>query len=424
MSEPVKKTTNRSAAPTRSGPAKSTPAKPTPAPAPAAKSGTAAQRAAGPAPQTSSAAQAPSTGDTVSQGILDATKPVSESTNKMLGAMSTWGQPTEAERQQEAKRESEWAGRLIDKRTSWYGNLDEEGLGKDLAERSSIPKVVNKVFDQLGSSNLDDVGVPFANAMTDAQLRQTAANPDGKAMLHRVANDINSGSVYQEDALAVQRLGQHAATKHGRLLDDSVSPEVQAKLDANGLKQQKIADGNGKINFDEFGVTIDQMPPGVTPEQFLQRFANNPNGALGENGAGFKGWCEFERREKGDAKVGDIYDIDIFGPGPENGSVIMRDKQSDRFTLSTVNGPPYGEHPIYGHREFGFTKNDDGSTTFYTRAADRRDWSGENSSTVKAIAQHGQNETWREMMKGMAKQIDALGGHSRPGSFTESWEMQ
>jgi hypothetical protein len=63
-------------------------------------------------------------------------------------------------------------------------------------------------------------------------------------------------------------------------------------------------------------------------------------------------WCTFQRREDGPAKPGDIFDINISG---DAGSVVIKDTAPDHFTVATVNGEPYGEHPIYGTRRFGWS---------------------------------------------------------------------
>lgn len=420
----------RSSAPSRSSKPTTAPAsqpapKPTAAPASVSQQRAAGQTAAPPARTTSAP---PSTKDTVSQDILESSKPVSQGTQNLMGGFASnfeteqapkkaaTPQPDTAE--MKAKRQKEAAG-LISERTSW-GNLDETALGKDLGNRD--PKLVNETFNQLGDGNRDDVGLSYAQNMSDDRIRELAGTEEGQKTLRRVIGDLNTGQVYQSEAEQVQRLGKLLGGKHSRLLDDTL-PEAAAKgVKDAGMTHQPLKNGNGRIDFDDYSITVDKMPPGVTPEEFLRRLRNDPNGAIpGEN---FKGWTEFARRgdPKADAKPGDIYDIDMYGP--ENGSVVLRDSAPDHFTVSTVHGPPYSEHPIYGNREFGFEKNDDGSTTFYTRAADRREWMSGQLPLGLQTARAGQAETWRSMMKDLGAQIDDMGGFTRPGSFREGHDLQ
>ncbi|MFC3198149.1 hypothetical protein ACFOET_11055 [Parapedobacter deserti] len=62
---------------------------------------------------------------------------------------------------------------------------------------------------------------------------------------------------------------------------------------------------------------------------------------------------------------------ELFGVLDDNGSVIVSDYSTDKWTFSTIFDPKYGNHPVSGNRDFGYEQNDDGSYTFYTRGVDR-----------------------------------------------------
>ena len=413
----------RSTAPSRSKPTTAPTTQPKPKPTTAPPSASQA-RAAGSSPAPAKTAAPPSTKDTVSQDILDARKPVSQGTQNLMGGLAGNFDPPQKEAPKpdtaadKARRTKDAQG-LISDRTSW-GNLDENALGKDLGNRD--PKLVNETFNQLGDSNRDDVGLSYAKNLSDDRVRELASTEEGQKMLRRVIGDLNTGQVFQSEAEQVQRLGKLLGGKHSRLLDDTLPKEVQDKLKEAGMTHQPMKNGNGRVDFDEYSVTIDKMPPGVTPEEFLRRLRNNPNEAI--PGEKFKDWTEFARRgdPKADAKPGDIYDIDMWGP--ENGSVVLRDSAPNRFTVSTVDGAALGEHPIYGNREFGFDKNEDGSTTFYTRAADRREWMSGQLPLGLQAARAGQRDTWKSMMSDLGAQIDEMGGFTRPGSIREGHDLQ
>lgn len=312
------------------------------------------------------------------------------------------------------------ATELIRKHRGLTG-LDEEGLARELVGLRHDPDLIQNVLNQLANGDRDDVGVHFTEQLSDPQLRQLAGSEPGKALLKRVMNDMNTGSVYDDEARQVQRIGGVVAQRHRRVLQDWLPSDVAQSMKTNGLDHQPIAEGNGPVNFDEYSVTVEKMPPGVTPEQFLQRLANDPNGTL-QNG-GFDRWVEFDRRgsDRTPARPGAIYDLDILGP--DDASVVMRDQSSSHFTLTTVNGKPHGEHPIYGNREFGFRRNQDGSVTFYTLAADRMDLA--NGKTLAGEAgKAAQASTWNAWTEAIQETITRQGGRVRPRSRTESHALR
>ncbi len=425
---PVSKTPTRSAAPARTGPPKQAP-KPAVAPA-----STAAQRTAQARPATTAAA--PAHKDSVSQDILEARQPLSKGTQGLLTAFEAdYAAPQASAPSTQAhhtlpastpQQSGATAKKIDEKNHHWFWGTDMAGMRTDLKANWKDPKAVLGALDRELIRNPEGHTVDWLKRnlgrdLNDAQLRQLATTPDGKKLINELISPYQGYGTSKSDLAQIKRLTQ-GMPKHSRLLDDKLSPEIEQKLKANGLTQQKIGDGWGQVNFDELAVTIDKMPPGVTPEDFMRRMANDPNKTLGGARSELGGWCLFQRREHGEAKPGDIYDINI--AGPENGSVVIRDMSPNQFTVSTVNGPPYGEHPIYGNRQFGFDKNDDGSVTFYTRAADRRQFQAGSLPIGAETAGYFQADTWRDWQHDIAREIQAQGGRVRPNSFTESYEVQ
>ncbi|MBI3928499.1 MAG: hypothetical protein HY319_23355 [Armatimonadetes bacterium] len=317
---------------------------------------------------------------------------------------------------------------LIASNTTWYGNLDEDQVGRTLAQ-SRDHALTNRTLDRLDWQDRDDVSYAAASSMDDNQLREMAQTPQGRQTLRRLSQEMNGGVVTDDESRQIQRMAALTNPEHARMLDDTVSPDVQRSLEANNLTQQRIQDGGGTLNMDEYSVTVDRMPPGVTPEQFLDRMARNPN-AVANNGT-FDTMATFERRgdPNRDPRPGDVYDINMGNPwggeGLDNGTVILRDRRPDRFTLSTVTDNNFtgeGEHPIYGNREFGYRTNEDGSVTFYTRAADRRTDGYGNIPGVNTGVEYGQDRTWRNFVQGVGDEINREGGQTRPNSITaQSW---
>lgn len=202
--------------------------------------------------------------------------------------------------------------------------------------------------------------------------------------------------------------------EHTRLMAEpwKRSPVVKAALTkAHAKFQSNEQDAPRPFAFDRFAITIDKMPQRVTPEQFLERFAADPNGTI-KSGV-FDSLTKFHLRGNQAPKVGSIYDIRI---PIDDGSVVIVEKKSDHFIVQTIETPPgqTGRHPVSGAREFGFTKNPDGSVTFYTEGADRPDI--ENRRPAGWVAQ---NATWSAMMRAIAIELKREGG--KPRSEVPAW---
>jgi hypothetical protein len=222
--------------------------------------------------------------------------------------------------------------------------------------------------------------------------------------------EASSGS----EAAQIERLTRFASPEHAHLKAEpwANSPAVQTALATTGAELQSIQSGSGDYIYDEYRVTIDRMPPGVTPETYLAELANDLNGAVGNET--FNRINEFERLNTGSPpQIGDIYHIDILGP--DNGSVMLVERRDSSFTFQTVATPQDGTHPESGSRQFGFERNPDGSVTFFTRGASRPGFPGSAS-----IGRPLQEQGWTSMMNGIAGTLRERGAVVRQGSI-ESW---
>lgn len=137
----------------------------------------------------------------------------------------------------------------------------------------------------------------------------------------------------------------------------------------------------GTINMDYYVVTVSRLPAGHTPagmlnyirthiNQFVDPskssftpYPNQPGG--GDNVARWSGDGDPRTR---DNPTGSFVSINI---PHDPGTVAVIDSGPDRWTFAAVQSPQDKPHPVSGNREFGFTQNDDGSVTFYTRGVDR-----------------------------------------------------
>jgi hypothetical protein len=288
-------------------------------------------------------------------------------------------------------------------------NLKEDDLGRQLVHSlEHNPELAVELLNQVGNGNRDDVAYETIRQIPSRDLARIARDPEGREALRRFATELNQGSVSRTEVVQIQRILPHVSTTHGHLVGDNLSDEVTEGLQQAGATLQPITGGQAPIHFDTYSVTIDRMPPGVTPEQYLAEMAADLNGTV-HDGV-FDTINRFNRRHDRAPRLGDIVDIDIFGPN--NGSVVVRDLQSDRFVFSTVQTSQTGVHPEYGNREFGFTRNSDGSVTFHTRGASRP---GDLGS--RTVGPGFQNVGWTRLMRGISDSIDARGGRARPRSF-------
>lgn len=136
------------------------------------------------------------------------------------------------------------------------------------------------------------------------------------------------------------------------------------------------------VNMDYFPVTVTELPiiNGVrqTPGQFLEYIRKNINSFVDTDYAEFEPYQWYGVDEtalwNSSNPLGAVVGIDMgefLWVFDDNGSVIVSEYSSTGWTFSTIFDPKYGQHPVSGHRDFGFIENANGSYTFYTRGVDR-----------------------------------------------------
>lgn len=298
---------------------------------------------------------------------------------------------------------------------------DYAGLAADLLARLPAGSAfVNKVYDILSDNERTVVSSALASQATDDQLAKIAADPGGRSVLWRTFNamtKLSSIDLFEKDQ---ERVLFAISPEHKRLktTDWGAIPEVKAGLKASGATIQSIGSGwaSGLPQFDEYSVTMESMPPNLTPEAFLAEMADDLNKAV--NDYWFDAINEFKRTSAGRAPaVGDVYNINI--NGPDNGSVMLVESKPDHFVFTTVTTAKDGTHPEYGSREFGFERNADGSVRFFTRGASR---SGMLPGTT-LLGRPIQKVGWTRLVTGIANALVSRGGKMRAGSI-RSWRSQ
>lgn len=251
------------------------------------------------------------------------------------------------------------------------------------------------------------------------QLRERHV-PKLAAAQRRMAQKHERERKAEHQARQVGPRADHKMTEsHDRLykqefLNNSV---VAAAVAAGDGKLQKHDGGRSFLVYDEYTLIIERMPPGVTPEAFLIEFGMHLNRTV--NDPVFSGVNIFKRRNPGPLKLGEIVDINMFGP--DNGAVILSALEPNYFIYTVINDHYGWEHPEYGSREFGFERqHNDGTIKIYTRAV-----SSPADILADKLGKHFQEGGWTSMIRGMGRTITRRGGVAAQGSFkTTKWSVE
>jgi hypothetical protein len=183
------------------------------------------------------------------------------------------------------------------------------------------------------------------------------------------------------------------------------NPQLKKALLKAHAQFQSNKLGRGRdMAFDEYSITINQMPPGLTPQNLLAQLASNTNGTVdgyGPGGATFDKLTTFVRRQKGKATLGELIDIQI--PG-DSGTVQLVELKPDHFILQTVMSPEMGTHPVSGARQFGFRRVGS-NIVFYTQGAERP-----YNESLGAPGMLAQDTTWRSFMTAIGEMINRWEG--------------
>jgi Domain of unknown function (DUF4157) len=289
--------------------------------------------------------------------------------------------------------------------------------------RATIIKMTRQLDSVYGQINPHGVARAMAEAMTDEQILAVANAPGGEDLLGRMVEQMRTGwenkaEHRQTDRIMHVLVGARSPV-HMHLTAEPWrnDPAVQKGLKEGAAKTMSINDASTDVTYDEYSMIMDRMPPGLTPEQFVTEMSQDLNGVV--NDWAFDAVNRFNRishRER-PPQVGDIYDIDIVGPF--NGSVQLVERTPSSFIFQTVVlDSARFKHPEYGSRQFGFELTDGGKVKFYTRAA-----SHTVIAAVDLVGEIPQSIGWRNLIMGMAKNLESRGGHMLPGSY-KSWESR
>ena len=110
------------------------------------------------------------------------------------------------------------------------------------------------------------------------------------------------------------------------------------------------------------------------------------------------------------------FDAYLFGWGSidniDDLSVMATDVQEYSWIFTTVQNPHDGQHPVSGNRQFGIEFNEDGSISFFTRAADRVTGDLDRLFGENVVFKGGE-KIWEGLQKNIANFVNKNGGKAK-----------
>lgn len=190
---------------------------------------------------------------------------------------------------------------------------------------------------------------------------------------------------------------------------DMLSLDADRALNSKITLVQDIATtGTGDVNLDFNSITFDSN--GKTAAQWMADFRDDIDSYI------YKGTTysvapyddENKRRWESSIPVGAImvFDLSKLVIPFERGAVVVSCHDPETFVFSTISisgltNP--GDHPVSGNRGFGIKDNQDGSVTFFTKAADRL--KGDNA-VFQAIGSKKTFELGAKVWEGLLNNIE------------------
>jgi N-acetyl-anhydromuramyl-L-alanine amidase AmpD len=252
----------------------------------------------------------------------------------------------------------------------------------------------------------------FMNLVTN---RICAPQPTGQGLSAPVGEALVFG---QEDFDKIRRL--HAGD-YRDLFQWREPASIRSRVEARGFRIQHIEDAVGDLNLDFYKVRINRFPSGMTAQSLLARFISDTNSFVDS------GICSFDPYDSSDAAlrasadpVGACLNLDINRSAPfydprgwDDAAIVISAKgpagqPTQFYTVTTINTPNTGDHPVSGHRQFGYYV-EDGVTYFYTRGADRATLAF--PGTEGAIYSGGE-ALWRSFQRTLSQFINSQGGEA------------
>jgi hypothetical protein len=185
----------------------------------------------------------------------------------------------------------------------------------------------------------------------------------------------------------------------------SMPASLVNEINTRGFTVQTIDDAVGDLNLDFYKVDITRFPQGWDGSRLLQHFMRHINDFIDTDYTEFSPYSKSdEQRLASSNPLGTVFKLDM--AGPDNAAVVISDVQPQYFSVTTVHTPETGDHPVSGHRMWGYAVEPD-KTVFFTRAADRPTLLPQGFQQVIFL---GAEKLWESLQRKMAAFINDNGG--------------
>lgn len=196
---------------------------------------------------------------------------------------------------------------------------------------------------------------------------------------------------------------QRYAPAWADLFNWRVPPSVASAVSGRGFSIMSIGDAHGALSLDKYEVKVDSLPSGMSAPDLLDRIRLNMNDFVDTDNTEFDPYDSSDGTKwAGSSPVGACFHLDIIGP--DNAAVVGSLVESNRFRFTTIETPRSGDHPVTGHREWGY-REEGGGYVFYTRGTDRAT-QGIGETLVFAGADH----LWKSFQTKLAEFVNDNGG--------------
>jgi N-acetyl-anhydromuramyl-L-alanine amidase AmpD len=261
----------------------------------------------------------------------------------------------------------------------------------------------------------------------DAMLRQIEACVDASSLSEALSARSAKGGHRKpvSGALVVGLEDRQKARKFAHdyrdLFQWSPPASVVSGLNGRGFTVQTLDAAVGDLNLDFYKVLIRRFPEGWDAPRLLQYFIRNINQFVDTDLTEFIPYDDSDvQRLASSNPVGTVFKLDFLGP--DNAAIVISDVRPQFYAVTTIHTPWSGDHPVSGHRQFGYIIEDDKTTTFYTRGADRATLGF--PGTEHAIF-YGGEKLWQSFQHKLAAFINNNGGEAEIlEPFSERFDAQ
>lgn len=261
-------------------------------------------------------------------------------------------------------------------------------------------------YEDRASSTGGTVNVQIAHAGGTGGRQPSRSGAAGYAMAASARNGATARPLVfdREDVDDAQRYGPAWRD----LLTFATPASVVSAIQARDMHVQRFEDAIGDLNLDFYPVRVDRLPNGyASPADLLSYVRLNLNSFVDTSYSRFEPYAPGtdDVAWASGSPLGAVYKIII--PG-DNAAVAGSLVENWRWRFTTLYTPDTGEHPVSGHREWGYQDVDGGGYRFYTRGADRSTSVVE--TALDAVTFGMADRLWQSYQAKLAGFINGAGG--------------